>query len=93
MKNKTNNSKQQNETNVSRETVTVNDILDERIKKHEEQTQKKERNESQTYAIKSFKQLVTKLERMKMTTPDETEKLKEICKTVIQRWISIGIEF
>lgn len=90
MKNLTNKS---NETNVPRETVTVNDILDERIKKHEEQTQKKERNESQTYAIKSFKQLVTKLERMKMTTPEETEQMKKICKTVIERWISVGIEF
>lgn len=91
-----NNKTTKQEENVSRETELTED---EKFRKAGEEAhktlekQKKERAESATYAIKSFKQLVTKLERMKMTTPDETEKMKEICKTVIQRWISVGIEF
>ena len=47
----------------------------------------KDRQPSTTYTIRQFGEMIKKLEKLKMTTKEETAKLREIQKTVVTRWI------
>lgn len=55
------------------------------------QTDKKERNPSATYTIKSFRGVIVKMQSLKMLKPDEAETLKKLHKTVLERWIGLEL--
>ena len=52
-----------------------------------------DRNPSATYTLKSFKGNITKIEKLKMATPQEITTLKTMYKTIFQRWIGGDLEF
>lgn len=55
------------------------------------QPEKKERNPSTTYTIKSFRGVIVKMQTLKMINPGETETLKKLHKTVLERWIGLEL--
>lgn len=55
------------------------------------QSEKKERNPSTTYTIKSFRGVIVKMQTLKMITEPEAKTLKELHKTVLSRWIGLEL--
>lgn len=45
------------------------------------------RKPSEMYTIKQFKKLIIKLEQLKLIETEDAEKLKEIHKSTINKWV------
>lgn len=54
-------------------------------------TEKKERNPSTTYTIKSFKGVIQKMHKLKMVDDKEFQTLKDLHKKVLNRWIGLEL--
>lgn len=52
----------------------------------------KQKNDSPSYALKSFGRSIMRMHKMKMVTTEELAVLSEVHQKAVQRWISIGLE-
>lgn len=48
---------------------------------------KMERQASASYTIKSFRENIRKMEKLKMMTANELAEIKTLYKTIVERWI------
>lgn len=48
---------------------------------------KMERQASASYTVKSFRENIRKMEKLKMVTPTELAEIKMLYKAVVERWI------
>ena len=70
-----------------------NDVKEIKTNDTEKVTGKKEQKISVSYTVKSFANNINKMVEAKMVTEEEQKQLKELHKSITQRWLNQGFGF